>query len=92
MEAGYKIKRMYYTLDGKPLDPSNLRQNDRLMVSIEGSNDDHEERQTALVDPLPAGVEIEGPIVPPLEPSTADSEEEMENAPARLRPTPSLDH
>jgi alpha-2-macroglobulin len=81
-EAGYKIKRMYFTLDGKPLDPSHLRQNDRLTVSIEGRNDDHEEHQTVLVDILPAGWEIEGPVVSLLEPPSADSEEEMSNSPA----------
>ena len=36
MEFGYTIKKAYLTLDGKPVNPSRLRQNDRLIVSIEG--------------------------------------------------------
>ena len=67
MEAGYTIKSTYLTLDGKPVDPSHLRQNDRLIVSIEGKSADSEEHQTVLVDMLPAGWEIEGPVTPVLE-------------------------
>jgi uncharacterized protein YfaS (alpha-2-macroglobulin family) len=64
MEFGYTIKKAYFTLDGKPVDPGRLRQNDRLIVSIEGKNADSEEHQTVLVDMLPAGWEIEGPVMP----------------------------
>jgi alpha-2-macroglobulin len=67
MEVGYTIKRNYFTLDGKPVDPGRLRQNDRLIVSIEGRSADSEEHQTVLVDMLPAGWEIEGPVTPVIE-------------------------
>jgi uncharacterized protein YfaS (alpha-2-macroglobulin family) len=62
MEAGYSLTKSYLTLDGKPLDPSHLRQNDRLIVSIEGKNTDTESHQSVLVDMLPAGWEIEGSV------------------------------
>jgi uncharacterized protein YfaS (alpha-2-macroglobulin family) len=74
MEVGYTIKRTYFTLDGRPLDPSHLRQNDRLIVSIEGKSADGEEHQTVLVDMLPAGWEIEGPVTPVLETPKGDAE------------------
>jgi uncharacterized protein YfaS (alpha-2-macroglobulin family) len=67
MEVGYTIKKTYLTLDGKPVDPSHLRQNDRLIVSIEGRSADSNEHQTVLVDMLPGGWEIEGPVMPVLE-------------------------
>ena len=67
MAAGYTIKKTYLTLDGKPIDPGRLRQNDRLIVSIEGKSADSNEHQTVLVDMLPAGWEIEGPVLPVLE-------------------------
>ena len=74
MEVGYTIKRNYFTLDGKPVDPGRLRQNDRLIVSIEGKSADSEEHQTVLVDMLPAGWEIEGPVTPILETAKGDAE------------------
>jgi len=73
MEAGYSLTRTYLTLDGKPLDPSHLRQNDRLIVSIEGKSNDSEAHQSVLVDMLPAGWEIEGPVAVQAKPA-ADSE------------------
>jgi hypothetical protein len=50
MEAGYTLSKQYFTLDGQPLDPAHLKQNDR---------DPH---RTVLVDMLPAGWEIEAPV------------------------------
>ena len=79
MEAGYTIKKTYLTLDGKPVDPGRLRQNDRLIVSIEGKSADSNEHQTVLVDMLPAGWEIEGPVMPVLETSKDDSEADDTN-------------
>src|SRR5262249_40024244 len=79
MEVGYTIKRAYFTRDGKPVDPSHLRQNDRLIVSIEGKSADSEAHQTVLVDMLPAGWEIEGPVLPVLETSNDDSEADDTN-------------
>jgi uncharacterized protein YfaS (alpha-2-macroglobulin family) len=64
VEAGYTLKKAYFTLDGEPVDPARLRQNDRIIVSIEGRSADSKEHQTVLVDMLPAGWEIEGPVTP----------------------------
>lgn len=63
VEAGYSLTKEYLTLDGKPLDPGHLRQNDRLIVSLRGRSDDGDAHRTVLVDLLPAGWEIEAPIV-----------------------------
>jgi alpha-2-macroglobulin len=79
MEAGYTIKKAYLTLDGKPVDPGRLRQNDRLIVSIEGKSADSKEHQTVLVDMLPAGWEIEGPVMPVLETPKDGSEADDTN-------------
>jgi uncharacterized protein YfaS (alpha-2-macroglobulin family) len=65
MENGYMIQKRYFRLDGTPLDPSHLRQNDRFIVSISGENNDHERHQTVLADLLPAGWEIEEALASP---------------------------
>ncbi|HWE72795.1 MAG TPA: alpha-2-macroglobulin [Stellaceae bacterium] len=59
MAAGYTISKHYFTLDGQPLDPAHLKQNDRLIVSLAGRAADRDPHRTALVDMLPAGWEIE---------------------------------
>jgi uncharacterized protein YfaS (alpha-2-macroglobulin family) len=63
IDQGYTLQKHYFNLDGTPLDPSHLRQNDRLIVSLSGSFDagtnDH---RTVVVDMLPAGWEIDNPI------------------------------
>lgn len=62
MEAGYSLKKEYFDLDGNPLDPSHLRQNDRLIVSLSGAASDDANHRSVIVDLLPAGWEIEAPI------------------------------
>lgn len=59
---GFTLDVAYYTLDGKMLDPSHLRQNDRFIVSLSGQSTDDEDHRAVLVDMLPAGWEIETPI------------------------------
>jgi len=63
MTAGYTLTKEYFDLDGNPVDPSHLRQNDRVIVSLSGESADSEAHRTVLVDLLPAGWEIEAPIV-----------------------------
>ena len=53
--------------DGKPIDLAHLRQNTRLVVHLSGRADDTAYHQTMLVDPLPAGFEIERVVVPSTE-------------------------
>jgi len=62
MEAGYSLSKRYFTLDGQPLDPAHLKQNDRLIVSLTGHASDRDPHRTVLVDMLPAGWEIEASI------------------------------
>ncbi len=59
---GFTLQVSYYTLDGKTLDPSHLRQNDRFIVSLTGQASDNQDHRSVLVDMLPAGWEIETPI------------------------------
>ena len=56
------VERTFYTLDGKMADLAKVRQNDRLVVSIEGYNEDRGYHQVALLDLLPAGFEIESVV------------------------------
>jgi uncharacterized protein YfaS (alpha-2-macroglobulin family) len=62
VDQGYSIAKDYYTLDGKTLDPTTLKQNDRFIVSLSGSADDEDDHRSVVVDMLPAGWEIEAPI------------------------------
>jgi uncharacterized protein YfaS (alpha-2-macroglobulin family) len=62
LDAGYSITKAYYTLDGKPVDPTTLKQNDRFIVSLSGTADDEDDHRTVVVDLLPAGWEIDAPI------------------------------
>jgi uncharacterized protein YfaS (alpha-2-macroglobulin family) len=61
-DHGYSITKAYDTLDGKPLDPATLKQNDRFIVSLSGAAADEDDHRTVLVDMLPAGWEIEAAI------------------------------
>jgi len=56
---GLSIKRSYYTFNGEPADLAKLRQNDRVIVSLEGRNLEGGYHEAALLDLLPAGLEIE---------------------------------
>ena len=62
ISAGFTLAKTYYTLDGKPLDPSHLRQNDRFIVSLTGQANDDADHRAVLMDMLPAGWEIDAPI------------------------------
>ena len=65
MEAGFSLKREYLSLDGDPIDPAQLTQNDRLIVSLSGNVAGSESHRAVLVDLLPAGWEIEAVITKP---------------------------
>lgn len=58
---GYAISRAYYTMDGIQVDPSNVRQNDRMVVVL--TVEDLAGRVGDLIvdDPLPAGFAIDNP-------------------------------
>src|SRR6185437_14096607 len=56
---GLSVERTYYTLDGQPVDLAALRQNERVVVSLEGHDLEGGYHEAALLDLLPAGLEIE---------------------------------
>jgi len=61
-QAGIAIERNFHTLDGRTANLAQVRQNDRLVVSINGSNAVGGYHQVALLDLLPAGFEIESVV------------------------------
>ncbi|WP_424632035.1 alpha-2-macroglobulin family protein [Bradyrhizobium sp. SYSU BS000235] len=58
---GFKLERNYFTLDGKPADPSKAKQNDRFAVVLKVTEAKPEYGQIMVVDYLPAGFEIDNP-------------------------------
>jgi len=60
--SGLTLKKTVWTMDGQPADLSNLKQNDRVMIVLSGRMDNNLYRQMAVLDLLPAGLEIEAPV------------------------------
>jgi uncharacterized protein YfaS (alpha-2-macroglobulin family) len=60
-ERGFKIERLYYTLDGKPANPSKARQNQRFAVVLKVTEPQPQYGRVILADYLPAGFEIDNP-------------------------------
>jgi uncharacterized protein YfaS (alpha-2-macroglobulin family) len=58
---GFKIERNYFTLDGKPVDISKARQNDRFAVVLKVTEAKPEFGHIMVSDYLPAGLEIDNP-------------------------------
>jgi uncharacterized protein YfaS (alpha-2-macroglobulin family) len=58
---GFKIERNYFTLAGKPADPSKARQNDRFAVVLKITEARPEFGHIIVSDYLPAGFEIDNP-------------------------------
>jgi uncharacterized protein YfaS (alpha-2-macroglobulin family) len=58
---GFKIERSYFTLDGKPADPTKARQNDRFAVVLKVTEAKPEYGHIMVADYLPAGFEIDNP-------------------------------
>jgi uncharacterized protein YfaS (alpha-2-macroglobulin family) len=56
---GLSVRRRYLTLSGETADLARVRQNDRLIVAIDGRNLEGGYHEVALLDLLPAGFEIE---------------------------------
>jgi hypothetical protein len=68
VSKGFSIERLYYTLDGKPVDlasatggDAKLVQNQRLVVVLKVTPAEGMEGRLLIVDRLPAGLEIENP-------------------------------
>ncbi|HEY4775511.1 MAG TPA: alpha-2-macroglobulin family protein, partial [Xanthobacteraceae bacterium] len=60
-ERGFRIERHYYTLAGEKVDVSRVRQNARLAVVLKVTEPQPHYGRILLVDPLPAGFEIDNP-------------------------------
>jgi alpha-2-macroglobulin len=60
-ERGYRIERAYYTLDGKPVELTAIKQNDRFVVALTVTEYEAAFARLLLVDLLPSGLEIENP-------------------------------
>ncbi|MBI3709034.1 MAG: alpha-2-macroglobulin family protein [Proteobacteria bacterium] len=68
LENGFRLTKKVFAPDGTAIDvtqPDSVRRHDRLIVVLEGEARDRSYHQAILVDPLPAGWEIEGLIAPP---------------------------
>jgi uncharacterized protein YfaS (alpha-2-macroglobulin family) len=59
---GLTLQKSVWTMDGQPADLSTLKQNDRVIVVVQGQMDDNLYRHMAITDMLPAGLEIESTL------------------------------
>jgi hypothetical protein len=60
-ERGFKIERLYYTLDGKPANPATAKQNQRFVVVLKTTEPQPQYGRLIVADYLPAGFEIDNP-------------------------------
>ncbi len=62
--SGVTLRKSYLSLDGSPVNLSSVKQNDRLVVLLNGQMNDDTYREMIALDLLPAGWEIEGLLKP----------------------------
>lgn len=60
---GFTIERFYYTVDGEPTDIAAIGQNERIVVVLTVTADQGRDGNILVVDPIPAGYEIENPNI-----------------------------
>lgn len=60
-EKGFKIERLYYTLDGDESDPKKAKQNQRFVVVLKVTEPQPQFGRVIVADYLPAGFEIDNP-------------------------------
>jgi uncharacterized protein YfaS (alpha-2-macroglobulin family) len=60
-EKGFKIERLYYTLDGDPADPAKAKQHQRFAVVLRITEPQPQYGRLIVADYLPAGFEIDNP-------------------------------
>ncbi len=60
---GFTIERAFYTPDGEPMDIGAVGQNDRVVVVLTVTADQNRNGHVMVVDPIPAGYEIENPNI-----------------------------
>jgi alpha-2-macroglobulin len=61
LDQGFKIERAIYTMKGKPVGWNELKQNERYVVHLKMTEPRANYGKVLVVDPLPAGLEIENP-------------------------------
>ncbi|MGL4241217.1 MAG: alpha-2-macroglobulin family protein, partial [Beijerinckiaceae bacterium] len=59
LAQGYTVERQIFTMKGEPVEASRLRQNERYVVAVRVRQASNNEGRVMIVDPLPAGLEIE---------------------------------
>lgn len=59
LNQGFGLERVIYTMKGERADPARLRQNERYVVALTVSQQAPRYGRLLLVDPVPAGLEIE---------------------------------
>ncbi len=62
-QSGYEIQRAFFDTAGKPVDPMMLRRNDILIVVLTGRYSGQGEGRPVIVDPLPAGWDMEAATI-----------------------------
>jgi uncharacterized protein YfaS (alpha-2-macroglobulin family) len=60
-EKGFKIERLFYTLDGEPADPAKAKQNSRFAVVLKITEPQPQYGRVIVADYLAAGFEIDNP-------------------------------
>ncbi len=60
---GYQIDRFYFTMDGEPIQPDRVRTGTRLVAVVKVTPLGTREGRVMIVDPLPAGLEIDNPAL-----------------------------
>lgn len=61
LDEGFAVKRQVFTLSGDEVQPNEIRQNERYFVMLEVTSNRRIGARLLVVDPLPAGLEIENP-------------------------------
>ena len=59
--VGFEIERTYYDLEGRRVDPSGIRQGERMLVVVTVRSTGKRAARLIVNDPLPAGFEIDNP-------------------------------
>ena len=60
---GYAVERRHFTLDGAPVSPETVRQGDRLVTVLTVRATAPGQGRLLVIDPLPAGFEIDNPAL-----------------------------
>lgn len=61
VDEGYYVTRTIHSLDGEVVDPADIQQNERYLIVLEVREKLPRSARLLVVDPLPAGLEIENP-------------------------------